>query len=136
VHSLHWFPGNFIPQIPAFLIQALSASGGLIVDPFCGSGTTGAEALLLDRNCWQGDMNRVSGLIATAKIVLLTDPAARMGLAEVMDPLYWGLRPPCPASKEIGKEGMHPELLDWYHPDTLEQLLRFGLASRVSAMRQ
>src|SRR4051794_3889600 len=24
VHTLHWFPGNFIPQIPAALIQILS----------------------------------------------------------------------------------------------------------------
>ena len=44
VHALHWFPGNFIPQIPAHLIQLLSRPGDLVLDPFCGSGTTGAEA--------------------------------------------------------------------------------------------
>lgn len=49
VHALHWFPGNFIPQIPAHLIQLLSRPGDLVLDPFCGSGTTGAEAYRLGR---------------------------------------------------------------------------------------
>ena len=30
VHSLHWFPGNFIPQIPSFLIQLLSRRGSCV----------------------------------------------------------------------------------------------------------
>src|SRR3546814_9534370 len=44
IHKFHWFPGNFIPQIPAALIEILSAPGDPVLDPFGGSGTTSIEA--------------------------------------------------------------------------------------------
>src|SRR5207302_5839264 len=58
VHSLHWFPGNFIPQIPEYLIRLLSSPGDLVADPFVGSGTTAVEALLLGRRSSVADINR------------------------------------------------------------------------------
>src|SRR5437016_3672893 len=68
VHSLHRFPGNFIPQIPAYLIQLLSVEGDLVFDPFCGSGTTGIEAAIAGRRVWETDANRVSILVAQGKL--------------------------------------------------------------------
>jgi site-specific DNA-methyltransferase (adenine-specific)/site-specific DNA-methyltransferase (cytosine-N4-specific) len=44
-------PAVFPPDIPEFFIKLLCPEGGLVVDPFAGSGTTGIVAVLLQRNC-------------------------------------------------------------------------------------
>ncbi len=44
-------PAVFPVDIPEFFIELLSPPGGLVVDPFAGSGTTGIAALSLGRNC-------------------------------------------------------------------------------------
>src|SRR5438270_3287781 len=69
-HNLHWFPGNFIPQIPAFLIEILSTSGQTVCDPFAGSGTTGVEAGLLNRNSVMLDANSAAVMVARSKLAL------------------------------------------------------------------
>jgi site-specific DNA-methyltransferase (cytosine-N4-specific) len=72
-HSLHPYPAKFIPQIPNALIQALSSVGDTVLDPFCGSGTTLVEALLLKRHAIGIDASPLSCLIASAKTSRLTD---------------------------------------------------------------
>jgi DNA modification methylase len=42
-------PAVFPVELPSFFIKLLTPSGGLVVDPFGGSGTTGIAALLLGR---------------------------------------------------------------------------------------
>ncbi len=44
-------PAVFPADIPEFFIKLLSPPGGLVVDPFAGSGTTAIAALALGRNC-------------------------------------------------------------------------------------
>ena len=48
-HNIHRYSGKFIPQIAARAISILSEPGDLIVDPYCGSGTTLVESALLGR---------------------------------------------------------------------------------------
>jgi uncharacterized protein len=122
VHSLHWFPGNFIPQIPSFLIQALSTRKALVADPFGGSGTTGIEALLLDRRAWLGDANSIAVSIAKAKASLLTSTEVRQNFEAESRNL---LKPSFHASvtAEAAQSELHPELAMWFHPDTFSQLL-------------
>ena len=71
VHALHVFPGNFIPNIPFHLIQILTKVGDIVFDPFCGSGTTGIEAVRLKRISIQSDINRVGLLMTNAKFFAL-----------------------------------------------------------------
>lgn len=121
VHSFHWFPGNFIPQIPAYLVQLLSEPGDLVCDPFCGSGTTGIEALKLGRRAWLSDLNQASILVTRGKIAALVNPIVRKDLERLLRELVWDsvLR-----SSEIGQngEGSHSELALWFNEDTLGQL--------------
>src|SRR5215213_2390468 len=122
VHSLHRFPGNFIPQIPSYLIQLLSEQGDLVFDPFCGSGTTGVEAAILGRRVWQTDANRVSILVTEGKIATLIDPIVRDDLTRLVQEFFWIL--PTYRTQGTGKsrDGINPELTKWFHPDTLAQL--------------
>ena len=121
VHSFHRFPGNFIPQIPAYLVQLLSDQGDLVFDPFCGSGTTGIEALQLGRQAWLSDVNRASIQVTTGKIAATTHPDISKELKSLLPDLEWEeiLR-----SDQFGdnNEGNDPELATWFDEDTLAQL--------------
>lgn len=121
VHSLHWFPGNFIPQIPSYLIQILSQSNGLVFDPFCGSGTTGIEAIRLGRNSLQSDANAVSAEISRAKLAakdreVVIDALLALSRQLVWEPLVHSDSP------GLNGEGEASELARWYNEDTLSQL--------------
>lgn len=122
VHSLHRFPGNFIPQIPAYLIQLLSEPGDLVFDPFCGSGTTGIEAAVLGRRVWQCDANRVSVLVAEGKMAAFSEPKVRDELTRLVQEFFWTLPNYRKRTSDQSHIGTNPELAKWFHVDTLEQL--------------
>lgn len=114
-HSLHWFPGNFIPQIPAFLIQILSSPGQIICDPFAGSGTTGFEAAILHRNSLQLDANSAAVMIARAKLSLGRESKLTAALTSFGQQIAWQQR-----NKTVGAN--RGELANWLHQSTLLQL--------------
>ncbi|KAF5072916.1 DNA methylase [anaerobic digester metagenome] len=69
LHGLHPYPARFIPQIPRKAIQEWSESGDLILDPFCGCGTTLLEGSLLGRRTIGIDNNAVALLVSKAKTI-------------------------------------------------------------------
>jgi DNA modification methylase len=71
-HDIHPYPAKFIPQIPSNLMAYLSLPGEIVYDPFCGSGTTALEAILLGRRCICSDANPLSKIIGEAKTTALT----------------------------------------------------------------
>lgn len=71
-HGIHPYPAKFIPQIPRALISTLYPSdGSLILDPFCGSGTTLVEAALADAPAIGVDVNPLACLISRVKVTPL-----------------------------------------------------------------
>lgn len=50
-------PAVFPVDLPSFFIKLLCPDGGLVIDPFGGSGSTGVAALALHRNCILIDNN-------------------------------------------------------------------------------
>src|SRR6267142_1464393 len=116
IHRLHWFPGNFIGQIPAYLIQILSQLGDTVLDPFCGSGTTGVEAMLLGRRSWQNDLSTAAVQVARGKLSTFG-----RGVPEQMIQVGRSLFFSAPNNFD-STEGQDPELNDWFHSDTLAQL--------------
>jgi hypothetical protein len=121
VHTIHWFPGNFIPQIPSALIQVLSEPGDVVLDPFGGSGTTGVEALRLGRRAVISDRISACVLIAGAKIALIAGALDRRVRDELLNQLTFDHE--C-RSDQTGRrgEGGSIELNTWFAPDTLAQL--------------
>ena len=115
VHAVHWFPGNFIPQIPAHFIQLLSRPGDLVLDPFCGSGTTGAEAYRLGRRSRQSDVCEASIQVSRGKLALLGTPDLEEKCGHVIEELHF---------EALARREWRgcPELRAWFERDTLEQL--------------
>ena len=91
-HLLHSYPARTIRQIPYLFSQAgcLSHPGDVVLDPFCGSGTTLLEASLASRNGVGLDANPLAVLIASVKI----NPPPRLCLSRACDELESALAAP------------------------------------------
>src|SRR4030095_11874116 len=112
---------NFIPQIPAFFIQALSRPGHTVLDPFSGSGTTGVEALRLRRDAICGDPISASVFLTSQKLASLLHPLSHKIRMEVSARLFWDR---LSVTSEVGAngEGSDPRLSEWDSGSTLGQL--------------
>lgn len=74
-HGIHKFAGKFIPNLPRYLIREVISkkSDRILLDPFCGSGTSLVEAAL-EGNPFIGlDIDPLSVAISTAKTQSLSD---------------------------------------------------------------
>jgi hypothetical protein len=75
-HELHLYKGKFFPRLVHSLINRYGHQGGLIADPFAGSGTALLEAALLGHDSVGLDVDPTSVLISQHKMVLANvDPA-------------------------------------------------------------
>lgn len=71
-HGIHPYKGKFYPQLAKALINISEISpGAMILDPFCGSGTTLLEGYLNGYKTAGCDMNPLAAMIAQAKIGVL-----------------------------------------------------------------
>jgi site-specific DNA-methyltransferase (cytosine-N4-specific) len=64
--ELHPYPARFIPEIPAQALDLLAVDGP-VIDPFCGSGTTLAEARRRDLPAVGVDLNPIACLISRVR---------------------------------------------------------------------
>lgn len=67
------YPTRFISAVPRFAINKYSEPGEYILDPFCGSGTTAVEAMLLSRNAMSIDIDPFSRLLIKTKTTVYTE---------------------------------------------------------------
>ena len=66
-HCLHIYPAMMIPQIARRLIELYGTKGGLLFDPYCGTGTSLVEARLYGMDAAGTDLNPTARMIAEAK---------------------------------------------------------------------
>lgn len=82
VHGLHEYRGKFNPQVCRALVNILGVpDGGVLLDPFCGSGTTLVEAAHRGVRGIGTDLNPLAVFIANAKLQALVTPAAELSAA-------------------------------------------------------
>ncbi len=72
LHGLHPWAAKFTPQLPREVIQAHTNERHVVLDPFCGSGTTLLEAARLGRKSIGVDSNPIATLVSRAKTTALT----------------------------------------------------------------
>ncbi len=72
-HRFHSYPARFIPQIPKTFIKLFATENDIVIDPFCGCGTTIVEAFLNGRNSIGNDFNPLACLITKAKAQLIVE---------------------------------------------------------------
>lgn len=67
-HGFHKYKAKFFPRLARSLINyTVATDRGTVLDPFCGSGTTGVEASLLGLRAIQFDIDPLSVFISRAK---------------------------------------------------------------------
>jgi DNA modification methylase len=69
-HGIHKYTAKMIPYIPRYFIEKYSQENDLVLDPFCGSGTTLLEAKLSSRNAIGIDINPLAVLISEVKTTI------------------------------------------------------------------
>lgn len=83
-HNFHTYPAKFIPQIPKSTIMTFTKEKDVILDPFCGCGTTLVEAKLSNRNAIGVDLNPIATLVSRAK----TQPLSKKELGLIPELLF------------------------------------------------
>jgi len=67
IHNIALYPCKFIPELPSWAIKKYSKEGDVVLDAFCGGGTTLIEALKLNRNVYGFDYNPYAVLLSKVK---------------------------------------------------------------------
>lgn len=75
VHEFYRYPARFSPSIARAAIEAFSDPGDVVIDPFCGGGTTAVEAQRLKRFSIAADINPLATFITTAKTTVYSQEA-------------------------------------------------------------
>jgi len=81
VHGFHTYAARLHPMTAHHLVQALSAPGDAVLDPFCGSGTVLVEARLLGRRALGVDANPLAIRLARFK----SEPASAAFRASLIE---------------------------------------------------
>lgn len=127
LHGLHTYPARMHPSLARYLVKSVSVNKGIIIDPFCGSGTVLLEAQLQGIESIGIDINPLAVLISEVK----TNPPSPGELALIGDLLdkilnssYVGI----PSSYEIDSH-----LQYWFKPNIMSKLqaLRQVLEERI-----
>lgn len=128
-HLIHSYPAKLLANIPNFFFATdiLCPAGGVVLDPFCGSGTVLLEAVLSGRNAWGADSNPLAELITTVK----TSYLSREDLLETFEKLIH-------SAKRAKINTSFPEAVAvWYSPSTLPQLAALqNSISRIKNKKQ
>lgn len=68
-HLIHPYPAKLLANIPYYILgtELFCPKGGLVLDPFCGSGTVLLETIFSGRNAIGADANPIARLISKAK---------------------------------------------------------------------
>jgi len=86
-HGFHNYPAMMIPQVARRLMREYkpSTGKGILLDPFCGSGTSLVEAKVHGLNAYGIDINPLARLIAHVK----TNPIPHSALEKTLQSILW-----------------------------------------------
>ena len=113
VHRLHPYLGKFVPQLVEALLEQFVVSGGRVLDPFAGSGTTLVQCLESGYDAVGIDVAAFNGLLMQVK-------TARYDLAKLDADVQ-------SAFERRGRASERPSayVRDWFAPRASGELLHF-----------
>lgn len=125
-HSFHRYPNKLIPQVVNALIKGYSKENDLVLDVFCGSGTSLVEANLLKRNCIGLDVNPLACMISKVKTTKLGLEDLKLVTQHLMRDFWHSLEQSGTladyASKTIHDIPNFPKKEFWFQDDALTSL--------------
>ena len=121
VHRLHPYLGKFVPQLVEIFLRKYQPS--LVVDPFCGSGTTLVEAQARGVNSFGCDISEFNCLLTKVK-------AAKYDVDLLGHEILDALSNSCQEGQGRLLEPTavytpNSYLTEWFAPEALQQLLRY-----------
>lgn len=91
-HGIHAYTAKLIPHIARYFIEKYTLGSDIILDPFCGSGTTLLEAKLLGRNTIGVDINPLAKLISEVKTTPLDIHELNLAISLIKEKVKKGNR--------------------------------------------
>lgn len=119
-HLMHSYPAKLLTNIPYFFLKtdALCPENGVVLDPFCGTGTVLLEAALSGRNALGADANPIAKLITKVKTRYLPKEKLMVVMNDVLK-----------KAKSYRRKIEHPKAIAaWYSDYSLRQLSNLQLA--------
>ena len=132
-HDLHEYRGKFFPQLVRSLINISGISeAGIVLDPFCGSGTTPCEVLASGRSVVAVDLNPLSVLIARVKstIVLEKPDTFKETICKYLNKFQFATT----KEKVTWSERDVEYLLRWFNPKALDDIS--AILSEIQGVRE
>jgi DNA modification methylase len=84
-HGIYRYFGKFPPKIATKLINDYTNENDIVMDPMCGSGTTGIEAMLHNRNAILNDVNPLSVLLSQVKTTYIDAESINQAIYNLLD---------------------------------------------------
>ena len=109
--GIHPYPAKFIPQIPRKLIELFHpGASSVVLDPFCGSGTTLVEAIHMGLDACGIDLNPLACLLSRVATTPSPSGLDKIG-KEVIEKARYNFKNDAFAIPDI------PRLDHWFQPD-------------------
>ncbi len=79
------YPAKFLAKLPRGLIERFTTEGDFIIDPFVGGGTTGLEAMLMNRKFLGYDINPFAIFVSEVKTTYIDPTALNLHLQIILE---------------------------------------------------
>ncbi|MBI4199156.1 MAG: class I SAM-dependent methyltransferase [Chloroflexi bacterium] len=121
VHRLHPYLGKFIPQLVEIFLRKYRPH--LVVDPFCGSGTTLVEAVALGINSFGADISEFNCLLTRVKVAEYDVDRLEKEVADILKRSFEESQLRLFEHKAPYAEGSYLE--QWFAPKALQELFAY-----------
>lgn len=78
--GLHWYPGTFVPGLPAAIIEGLTSERDIVLDPYSGVGTTAIAAVVRGRAAVCCEFNPIAAMSSFVAVGMLALRAEKLPL--------------------------------------------------------
>lgn len=115
-HLIHTYPAKLLSNIPYYFLMTedFCPHGGIVLDPFCGTGTVLLEAALSGRQAWGADANPLAVLISKVKTTYISKDILLRSLSTILNRAE--------RSREMPR--MSSMIEGWFSDSTVTQLFR------------